>query len=272
MCKAVSYLRVSTDEQVRHGQGLDIQEKEIAAYCKQTKTELLASFIDKGISGANEVSKRKGLNDLIQYCKINDVQQVLVTKMDRLARDVYVQLWVEKELKIYDIRIISISEDNLNNDDYMTKAMRQMVAVFAELEKNRIADRLVGGRRNKAEKGQKASGNCPFGYCYQYDKQGKNPIVMMDEVAAQTVRNMFSLYLQGHSLQKIADNLNEGGITTTRDNQWSKQAVKVVLSNQFYKGIVQFDDIKKAGSHTAIISKSIFQKVQTALQENRKKV
>lgn len=91
-------------------------------------------------------------------------------------------------------------------------------------------------------------------------------------MAAETVKNMFALYLQGYSLQKIADNLNEGGITTARANQWSKQAVKVVLSNQFYIGVVQFDDIKKAGSHTALISKSIFQKVQTTLQENRKRI
>lgn len=271
MCKAVAYIRVSTEEQVKHGQGLDIQEKEINNFCKSTKTELLNTFIDKGISGANDVSKRKGLNDLLLYCKDNEVHQVIVTKMDRLARDVYIQLWIEKELKIHDIQIISISEDNLNGDDYMTNAMRQMVAVFAELEKNRIADRLVSGRRNKAENGQKASGNCPFGYKYQYDSNGKNPIVVVDDVQAAIVKNMFSMYLQGNSLQAIATRLNDDGTLNARGNQWSKQAVKVILSNQFYTGVVKFNDIKLAGQHESIISKITFKKVQAALNQNAKK-
>jgi len=271
MCKAVSYQRVSTDEQTRHGQGLDIQEKEIKDYCKKNNIELLESFVDRGISGANDISKRKGLNDMIQYCKTHKVHQVIVTKMDRLARDTYIQLWVEKELKIYDVQIISVSEDMLNGDDYMTVAMREMVAVFAKLEKNRITDRLISGRRNKAERGHKASGNCPFGYRYQYDKQGKNPIVTIDESASQTVKQMFCMYLQGKSLQAIASHLNESMINTTRGNSWSKQSVKVVLSNQFYTGLISFNEIKQHGQHEPIINKITFGKVQATLHRNDKR-
>ena len=199
------------------------------------------------------------------------MRQVIVTKMDRLARDVYIQLWIEKELKIHDIQIISISEDNLNGDDYMTNAMRQMVAVFAELEKNRISDRLVSGRRNKAESGQKASGNCPFGYKYQYDKQGKNPVVVLDGPAAQTVKDIYTMYLQGRSLQRIADYLNQLNVKTSRNNNWSKQAVKVILSNRFYTGRVIFNDIEEAGHQSVIINKITFGKVQAALRRNRKR-
>ena len=271
MSKAVSYIRVSTEEQVRHGQGLEIQEKEIREYCRSNMIELLCSFTDSGVSGANDVSKRRGLHNLLEYCKENEVQQVIVTKMDRLARDVYIQLWIEKELKVRDIQIVSVSEDNLNGNDYMTNAMRQMVAVFAELEKNRISDRLVSGRRNKAESGQKASGNCPLGYKYEYDRQGKNPVVVIDETAADTVKEMFSLCLQGKSLQKIADHLNSSGVKTGRGGKWSKQGVKVILSNRFYIGIVNFDDIEETGQHDAIINKIVFGKVQAALSKKRKK-
>ena len=271
ICKAVAYVRVSTEEQVKNGSGLDIQKREIEEYVKANNIKLVAIFEDKGVSGANDVSKRKGLKDLIQYCRENEVNKVLVTKMDRLARDVYIQLWIEKELKVYDIEIESINEDNLNGNDYMTVAMRQMVAVFAELEKNRIADRLVSGRREKAEKkGQKASGNCPFGYKYKYNEQGKNPVVVIDEEKAKIVKEIFSDYLKGLSLKQIADKLNDKGITTQRGNKWSKQAVQTILKNDFYTGIVRFDDIVKEGNHEAIINKITFGKVQSKLNRNRR--
>jgi len=271
MCKAVAYTRVSTEEQVKHGQSLDMQQRELIEYAKSNKLELVKLFSDKGISGANDVTKRKGLNDLIEYCKKNKIDKLIVSKMDRLARDVYIQLWIEKELKIYDVQIISINEDNLNGDDYMTKAMRQMVGVFAELEKNRIADRLVSGRRNKAqEKKQKASGNCPIGYKYKYNDQGKNPTVVIDEEKAAVVKDIFKMYLDGLSLGKIANKLNSEDIKTERGNSWTRQAVHVILTNDFYVGVVRFDDIEENGTHDKLITRTKFNKVQNMLKANRK--
>lgn len=271
MCKAVGYIRVSTEEQVKHGNGMEIQRNEIVEYCKTQKIELLELFEDAGISGANEISKRKGLNELLQYCKDNKVNKVIVAKMDRLARDMYIQLWIEKELKIYDIDIMSIGEDNLNGNDYMTVAMRQMVGVFAQLEKSRISDRLLSGRRNKADKGIKSSGNCPLGYKYKYNEQGKNPIVVIDEDKASIVKDIYSKYLNGLSLQKITDELNNKRIRTERDKQFSKQSIQVILRNKFYTGIVKFDDIEKVGEHEPIINKITFGKVQSLLSKNNKR-
>lgn len=268
--KAISYVRVSTEEQVKNGNGLEIQRNEIKKYCKDNNITLLEAFADEGISGANDITKRKGLNDLLQYIKNNKVQQLLITKMDRLARDVYIQLWIEKELKVYDVEIISINEDNLNGDDYMTKAMRQMVGVFAELEKNRIADRLVSGRKSKAEQGNKSNGNCPLGYKYKYSSSGNNVGVEIEEEGKQIIKRIFSLALKGISVQKIADDLNSKGYTTLRGNKFSKQAVYVILTNNFYTGIVKHGEIEKEGNHEPIINKVAFGKVQAILKKRRK--
>jgi len=67
--KVVGYIRVSTDEQVANGQGLQIQEKELKEYCRKNKLEMVKLFRDEGVSGANDVNKRKGLNDLLEYCR-----------------------------------------------------------------------------------------------------------------------------------------------------------------------------------------------------------
>jgi site-specific DNA recombinase len=270
--KVVAYIRVSTEEQVKNGQGLEIQREEIEKYVKQKGLTLVKIFEDAGVSGANDITRRKGLNELLEYVKENPIDQVLVTKMDRLARDVFIQLWVEKELSVYDVNIVSINEDNLNGNDYMTVAMRQMVAVFAQLEKNRITDRLIGGRRKKASKGVKASGNCPIGYKYQKNSQGKSIQVVIDEKTAPIVKNIFSLYLKGYSLKEIADKLNAEGFRTQRGNVFTKKAIHDILKNDFYTGVVTFDGVKTKGSHEPIISKITFGKVQSLLAKNRKKV
>jgi len=265
--KVVGYIRVSTDEQVANGQGLQIQEKELKEYCRKNKLEMVKLFRDEGVSGANDVNKRKGLNDLLEYCRNHEVDQVLVTKIDRLARDTFISLWVEKEIRICGTELISISEENLNGTDYMTNAMRQVVSVFAELEKNRITDRLKSGRLNKVEsKGIKASGSCPIGYKYDENKQ----VVLVEEEAA-LVKRIFDMYLSGMSLRKIVNTLNSEGYRTKRGNEYSRQAVQRILKNDFYIGVLRYSKIvKKKANHPVIVSNVVFGKVQKMLNKNSK--
>ena len=58
--KVFAYLRVSTDEQVQHGNGLDIQEAAIRSYCKAQNLNLVEVFKDQGISGSNGLDSRRG--------------------------------------------------------------------------------------------------------------------------------------------------------------------------------------------------------------------
>jgi DNA invertase Pin-like site-specific DNA recombinase len=268
MCNVVGYVRVSTEEQVKNGQGLDIQEKEINDFCKARKYNLVKIFSDEGISGAKE--DRKGMNDLLEYVKENKINKVIVLKLDRLSRDAMYGLFIRKELKKMDAELVSIKEENLTGTDPVQNLMNTIVFAFAEFEKEQITYRMLSGRRSKAkEKKQKASGNCPIGYKYKYNDQGKTPVVVVDQGRAETVKEIYSLYLRGKSVQKIADILNEKGITTERGNKFSKQSIHLILTNDFYTGVVRFNDIIQPGAHESIISKVTFGKVQAALKKKR---
>ena len=270
MCNAVSYIRVSTESQVKNGEGLNIQRQEIENYCKKNKINLKKTFVDEAQSGGNE--KRQGIYDLLEYTQNNKIDKVIVYKIDRLSRDTMYGLFVRKELKKVDVELLSIKEESLSGNDPMAELMNTIVLAFATFEKNTISDRMLSGRKEKAKTlKQKASGNCPFGYIYEYNSQGKQPKVIINGEQTKTVKAMFKLYLNdNYSLQKIANYLNENGIKTTRGNVWSKQAVKVVLSNEFYTGALTFGDIEQKGEHEAIINKIIFGKVQAALHKNDK--
>ena len=69
MCNVVGYVRVSTDTQMKNGEGLNIQKQEIEKYCKANKFNLENMFSDEAVSGANE--NRQGIKDLLDYVNKN---------------------------------------------------------------------------------------------------------------------------------------------------------------------------------------------------------
>ncbi len=275
MCKAVGYVRVSTETQMKSGEGLSIQKKEIAKFCKDRKLdgkkiELVKVFSDEATSGADIT--RKGINDLLIYVAENKIEYVIIHKLDRLSRDTEYGLSVRKALQKAGVQLLSIKEESVCGNDPASTLMNTVILGFAQFEKDQIANRMILGRREKVlSKGQKGSGNCPFGYQYQYDRAGKNPIVVLDEDAAGHVKDMFAWYLSGNSLQAIVDRLNAAGIVTSRGNAWSRSSVQLILSNRFYTGVITFNDIETKGNHPAIINKITFGKVQSAMGRNRKR-
>ncbi|MFV3062183.1 recombinase family protein, partial [Clostridium botulinum] len=58
------------------------------------------------------------------------------------------------------------------------------------------------------------------------------------------------------------------GYKTNRNKNFSKQAIKDILENDFYKGIVTHGDIKKEGNQPILINKIVFGKVQSLLKKN----
>ena len=268
MAKVLGYVRVSTEEQMKHGSGLEIQKEQITEYCRKNGLELIDIFSDEATSGSKE--NRTGLNKLLRYSRENKVSAVIIQKLDRLSRDTMYGLWVRKELTKVDVELISIKEEHVTGNDPVQNLMRTIIFAFAEFEKEQISGRLLSGRINKVENTkQKGSGNCPLGYVYKYT-DNNNPIVVISEERALVIKEIYKLYMNGSSIQKIADILNDKGTLTERGGTFSKSSIHVILTNDFYTGIVRFDDLKVAGKHDPIISKIVFGKVKNKLKSNRK--
>ncbi|GAI42955.1 unnamed protein product, partial [marine sediment metagenome] len=106
--KVVGYARVSTDSQKEEGT-IEIQVKALNLYIKERKLELVKIFKDEGISGSSELENRPGLAELFNFIETNkDIKGVLIFKLDRLARDLYIQEHLIKKLELLDKELISI--------------------------------------------------------------------------------------------------------------------------------------------------------------------
>lgn len=248
------YVRVSTVNQVENGDGLEIQRKRIAEYCKERGLTLDRVYEDRGISGA--VRDRPGLLGLLKYCETGAVKKVIVYKQDRLSRELTVALWLEAQFKKYDIELNSVVDPEYDLEDPLQKAFKRIADIFAELEKDVIAARLKEGRINRAKNGQRGSGPIPFGY------SKKDGILELEQKEADWVEKAFRWAAKGKSYTKIIKTLNKRGAVTRRGHSFQIESLKYLLRNKLYYGETQFGAINVKGVHQPIISKRLFRRVQ----------
>ena len=246
--KVVGYCRVSTENQKEEGT-IEIQEKALKEYAKKNNIELLQIFKDEGISGSKELENRPGLAELFNFIETEkDIKGVLIFKLDRLARDLYIQEHLIKKLELLNIKLLSIKEPDLSSKDPMRKAFRQFMGIVSELEKAFITLRLSGGRINKAQKGGFAGGSTALGYI------SKNKKLIIDEKRAETIRMIFKMKrYKRMSLRGIARELNEKGIPTSGGKgRWYGRTVKYILENPIYKGIAHYKEIEVKNKDLAL--------------------
>ena len=84
--RAVAYVRVSTEEQVAHGHGMDGQERALRAFAESQGYELVQLVSDPAVSGATRPAERPGFSQVIELAEQGAFTVLLVYKFDRLAR------------------------------------------------------------------------------------------------------------------------------------------------------------------------------------------
>lgn len=246
--KIIGYCRVSTDNQKDEGT-IDIQRQALKEYAELKDYELVKTFDDEGVSGGLE--DRAGLAEMFSFLEDKEnkeVEAVLIFKLDRLARDLYIQEHLIKKLESLGKGIISTKEADLDSDDPMRKAFRQFMGIVSELEKAFITMRLSGGRISKIKtKSLYAGGGVALGYT------SKDKDLVIDEKQAETIKRIFKMKRhQRKGLREIARVLNEQGIPTARGGEWHAGTIKYILANPLYKGVMEYSGIEAKRADLAI--------------------
>ena len=149
MVKAFAYTRVSGKGQLE-GSGLERQEEEINRFAKESGYLIKQTFKEEGISGTITETERPAFQQMVFSILRNGVNHIIVESLDRLARDLQVQLQLCTYIASKEITLIcagtgeNITQAILN--DPMRKALVQIQGVFAELDKSLVVRKLKNGR------------------------------------------------------------------------------------------------------------------------------
>ena len=248
--KAIGYIRVNTENQNGGDSfGLETQRDAIIKYCDANGLDLANIFEDPALSGSLPALERPGLRAILEAVQEGD--KVIVARLDRIARDLYLSLWVEKEIRKAGAELISTSEPYRWNDPTQ-KLLLNIIMSFAEFERSLITSRLSSGRKTKARQGGYAGGKAPIGY---RSKRGDKTLTL-DEEKTSTVKRVFELRAAkpDASLQKIADILNVEGLTTKEGQQFHAMQVKRILDRRdIYEGGYRYSGIASRGKHQPIL-------------------
>lgn len=145
--RCLTYSRVSAVDQ-----SLDIQLETLAKFCASKNLTVVANLSEK-ISGAS-ASARPEFQKLLDMAIRNEIDCVVVFKIDRFARSLVDCVNSIKTLNDHGVRFISV-QDNLDtsNDSPTGRLLLHLLAVFADLELQTIRTRCRLGREAALKKG-----------------------------------------------------------------------------------------------------------------------
>ena len=223
------YCRVSTDEQVRDGYSLDVQQKRLRLYAESMGWIVNRCYVDGGYSGKN--MDRPGMQAMILDAKQGTINKVCVCMLDRLSRSQKDTMWFIEDICLANnVDFVSMHE-TLDTSTPVGRAMIGVLAVFAQLERDQITERLAIGRNERVKAGiYKGGGVPPMGYTYD----AAHDTLVIDPAPAAAVQNVFRLFLAGTTLGRIADALNADP-SLPRINYTASQ-VRRIIDNPIYIG------------------------------------
>lgn len=254
------YVRVSTIEQAREGYSIKEQIKRLKTYCEAMGWIVVKVYVDAGISGST-IEDRPGLTDLIK--EIDTFDTVLVYKLDRLSRSQKDTLYLIEDIFLNNnVDFVSMTE-SFDTSTAFGRAMVGILAVFAQLERENIKERMMVGKQGRAELGKfHGSKWVPIGYDYIDDRLEINKYEKMQ------VEKIYEMYLSGKSLTGIMKYMNAHGYKH-KHGAWSHKTVRRILHSKTYMGYTRHKDEWYKGEHEAFITEEQWEKAQKRIQERR---
>jgi site-specific DNA recombinase len=232
------YARVSTQRQAQD-QTIEQQLERLHAYVQQQGWDLAEEniFRDDGYSGSG--LNRPGLDRLRDQVATGEIDQVILTAPDRLARNYVHQMVLLEEFEQRGCQVTFL--DRPMSQDPHDQLLLQIRGAVAEYERTLIAERMRRGRQSRYRAGVLLPWTKPpYGYQVQPDHPRDPSGVQIQEAEAAVVREMFAFYLEEDtSLYGLIQHLHELMIPAPQgDVYWNAATVRGILTNPAYTGQV----------------------------------
>jgi site-specific DNA recombinase len=268
------YTRKSTEHNLDlEFNSLDAQREACEAYIKSQAHEgwrLVADhYDDGGVSGAS--LERPALQTLLADVRAGKINTVVVYKVDRLTRSLADFAKLVELFDQFGVSFVSITQ-SFNTTTSMGRLTLNVLLSFAQFEREVIGERVRDKIAASKRKGIWVGGPVSLGYrCID-----KKLVVVPDE--AETVRAIFTRYLELGSMGALIEDLDRRGIRTKANGRingsvrggirFGTGALAHLLKNRFYIGEVVYRGATHRGEHEPILDRELFEAVQAKLATN----
>ena len=231
LLRVAAYCRVSTDQEEQESS----YEAQISYYTEKingnSEWQMAGIFADEGITGT-QAKKRPEFLKMIRLCRQGKIDMILTKSLSRFARNTVDSLKYIRDLKALGIAIV-FEKENINTLETDTEMMLTIMSCFAQAESESISKNVSWGVRQSFK-----NGNVPMQYArllgYRKGADGNAEIVPEE---AEIVKEIFSQYLDGSSMEQIADRLSKKGLTTKGSGSpYRKIVIQRILTNEKYTG------------------------------------
>lgn len=250
---AAIYARTSSNHQ-RFGYSIDEQVQRCWEQCDSSDWNVQYVFTDEAESGRN--TDRPQFQKLLKRAKQGRIDVVVFWKLDRFCRSLSDLVKIEDQLSEFDVGLQSVTE-YIDTTSPVGRFNFRNLASAAELEIDLTSQRVKMGMHGLAKDHKWPNKYPPFGY-------RKTEADRLEAIPAEAtwVQRIFRIYLEERSMPQVAFLLNEAGLSTKKTNEWTRQAVNTVLSNEIYRGEYTLAGYEDQVAEYRIVSDELFSEVE----------
>ena len=204
-------------------------------YCKSHYNDYqVIQYEDEGYTGAN--TNRPAFARMAEDIKDKKINIVICYKIDRVSRDVKDFSNFFSFLQEHDVEFVSIKEQ-IDTSTPLGRAMMYICSVFAQMERETIAERVKDGMTDLSRTGKWAGGRAPLGYKRErVEISGKSHTVLVEDAEGAKLLNFIAdIFLEHNfSLTQLEKYCRENNITTMRNAYLSASQIWNILKNPVY--------------------------------------
>ena len=263
--KAVIYARVSSKEQEETGYSLEAQEKLLQQHGKDKEFDIIKVY--KVSESASGKQIRKTFIDMIDYVTRNKINVILCEKIDRLTRNLKDAATASDWIQDSEGREIHFVKENFVVNKH-TRAHENLVwdmkVAIARFYTNNLSEEVKKGQKEKISQGGFPS-RPPLGYKTIGEKGHKMHVI--DDTVGRYITELYNLYATGnYSTVALCEKMYKLGLRSVGGLKVVKSQIHEILSNPFYCGQFIWKENNYEGSHEPLVSKDLFDQVQTKLR------
>lgn len=258
---AAAYLRLSKDDEDIDGSiksesnSISSQREIIRSFIReQENMELFDIYVDDGYSGTN--FNRPEFRRMMADIEAGDVNCVIVKDLSRFGRD-YIEAGrlIQKTFPAFHVRFIAVTDsfDSETADDHTRSLVLPVKNFINDSYSRDISQKVKSQQRVKWAQGKYTGSYTTYGYKKMEEDRNR---LCPDDYAADIVRKIFAWKMEGMSASAIARRLNELGVLSPLEYKqsqgekisghfrthvtakWSPVAVKRILTNEIYTGVM----------------------------------